>query len=533
MTEGLWRRSPARTDAFALALVTFISALPYVTRLGFYSDDWGLLALFEAAQRQGQLSGFIAKHFIGRPVQGLYLGALFSAFGPDPLGYHPVNTVVIAGTIALFYSLLMRLRLGRAGSFAAALLFALLPQLSTVRVWYSAFQIPLSLALALGSMHLQLGFARSGKWSSLALAAAAALLSIGAYEIFAPLITGFGLGLMLERWKWSKPKLALGAVIVGAVIAGLAYKLAFSGRAGATGDPKRYLAGLRQLVRPDYDWRVDSGLNLIATPSAYFWAPVRGLWQGLWAGPELTAILAAFAVAAITWWRLAGVTDQGTSPRPLLLIGIAAFLLGNAIFLIVPAVVFTSTGIDNRVQVAAALGVAMIFAAVLALAVGRRPELFAATIGLVATLGMLRLAQIERYWAEAPALQRRVLAAASRDLRLVPPGSTVILDGVCPYHGPAVVFEAGWDVAGALTLALGRPVSGDTVSERMRVTPGGLATSIYKEPSLYPYGPRLFVYDPGRHSIWRLGDAQAAARYFSRRGAGHCPAGYVARGVEV
>jgi hypothetical protein len=63
--------------------------------------------------------------------------------------------------------------------------------------------------------------------------------------------------------------------------------------------------------------------------------------------------------------------------------------------------------------------------------------------------------------------------------------------------------------------------------------PEGLATSIYKEPSFYPYAKRLFVYDPGRHLVLRLDDARAATRYFGSRRPVHCPAGYVARGVEV
>jgi hypothetical protein len=95
-----------------------------------------------------------------------------------------------------------------------------------------------------------------------------------------------------------------------------------------------------------------------------------------------------------------------------------------------------------------------------------------------------------------------------------------------------VVFEAGWDVGGALTLALGRPIDGNAVSARMRPTVSGLETSIYKEPTVYPYGARLFVYNPAKHLLLRLGDAATAARYFASRRANPCP-GFVARGVEV
>jgi len=251
-------------------------------------------------------------------------------------------------------------------------------------------------------------------------------------------------------------------------------------------------------------------------------------------------VVIAILVAAVAWWRLEMGKSIGQPPpaRGLLLLGLSAFLLGNATFLIVPAVVFTSTGMGNRVQVAAAIGVAMILVAATTLIASavderRRRHVFAALIAGTSALAFVRLATIERYWAQAPALQESVLAAAGADLRSLPPQSTVILDGVCPYHGPAVVFEEAWDFGGALTLALGRPMQGDTVSPRMSVTPKGLATSIYKQASLYPYGPRLYVYNPVNHMVLRLTDRRAAVRYFTAREPSHCPRGFVARGVEV
>jgi hypothetical protein len=190
----------------------------------------------------------------------------------------------------------------------------------------------------------------------------------------------------------------------------------------------------------------------------------------------------------------------------------------------------------NRVHIAAAIGVAMILAGLVALVASvagvRRRRAFSILIAAISAVAFARVAAIERYWAEAPALQQRVLAAAQVDLRALPAKSTVILDGVCPYHGPAVVFEEAWDWGGALTLALGRTMRGDTVSPRMSVTPGGLATSIYKQPSFYHYGPRLYVYDPTRHLLVQLGSGRSALDYFRNRPPSACR-GYVARGIEV
>ena len=532
-------------DALYLAAITILSALPYLPRLGFYSDDWGLLADFSTDWRG--FDGAIIDS-LDRPVLGLYLAALFKLFGLQPLGHHVVNTGVLASSAALFFLLLARLRFDRRQAFAAALLFVMLPQLSTVRVWYAAFQIPLSLMLMLLSMHCQLSFARRGGTGWLLAAIVAALLSIGAYEIFAPLLAGFAVALGLVAWRSAsgrtrKRMLVPALAVIGAVLAGTIYKLIVSSRPGPVTDPNRYLMGLRQLFRLDYDWRTESSLNIIATPSAHFWAPVRGWCRGaqeLFSGAAGAGVATlAVVIAVLAWWRLSRADESATAPptRRLLLAGAAAFLLGNATFLIVPAIVFTSTGVGNRVHMAAALGVAMLFAAALWMLAGALPRrfrgpAFSLAVAAVTAAAFARLASIERYWAEAPAIQKQILDAARIDLRDVPAKSTVILAGVCPYHGPAVVFESPFDVGGALTLALGRPMAGDIVSPRMRIERGGLATSIYEEPSDYPYGRGLYLYNPSLHQLHRLTDAQAAARYLAGANRRPCP-GFVARGVEV
>jgi hypothetical protein len=540
-------QAPIVADALSVAAITILSALPYLRYLGFYSDDWGILAGF-TADPQGWLAAGTSGVFRARPVQGLYLALLFKLFGLRPLGYHVINTAVLAMCATLLFALLLRLRFQRSQSFAAALLFIMLPQLSTVRVWYAAFQVPLSLALTLISMHCQLSFARSGDRAWFGAAILAALLSIGAYEIFAPLLVGFAITLAFLTWRSAHalPRnrtLIAAPVLVCTVLLAAVYKLTFSNRAGQIADPNRYLMGLRQLFRLDYDWREDSGLNIVATPQAHFWAPMRGWWTGAHAlisgnaGAGITVI--ALLISALAWWRLhsAKVSGEEPTPKRLLFVGVAAFLLGNATFLIVPAVVFTSTGMDNRVHVAAAVGVAIIFSAgmaILAKSIPRRARdpVFNVAVVTVTASALVRLASVERYWAEAPAMQHQILSAARADLRDVPANSTVILDGVCPYHGPAVVFEENWDVSGAFTLALGRAITGDVVTSRMIPARKALLTSIYKQWSSYPYGNQLYIYNPSAHRLYHLADRQAAARYFAQHKLRPCP-GYVARGVEV
>ena len=175
----------------------------------------------------------------------------------------------------------------------------------------------------------------------------------------------------------------------------------------------------------------------------------------------------------------------------------------------------------------------MIFAGSIAIVRDRSNAAFALLGALVVFLGMLRLNTIERYWAETPSLQRSVLDAARHDLASLPSGSTVMLDGVCPYHGPAVVFETWWDTGAALSFALNRPVTADVVSPRTVVTAGGIETSIYKQRSFYRYGAQLYLYDVRRHLAFALPNARTAQDYFAHRPLLRCPTGYVARGVPV
>jgi hypothetical protein len=540
-------RTAIAVDAICAAAITIISALPYLSHLGFYADDWSFLV--RASSGAQSFVELVGEGFPARPFQGIYSLLLFRTFGLDPLGYHVVNTAMLASSAALLCLLLARLKVGRAQSFASALLFVMLPQLSTARAWYGAFAVPLSLALMLLSMHCQLSFAHSRKSRWFVAAIVPAVLSIATHEIFTPLIAAFAIALLFLEWRRSGGKLGRGLIAAAAVVLAILmlafiYKIiSASGRAGSIGDPGRYLAGLRQLFRVDYDWRVDSGLNVFAMLRTYFWAPVHGWWSGaqlLVAGKTSLEVAAiALLVAGLSLWRL-GTKAEVARPEPalrLLVLGIAAFLLGNATFLIVPAIVFTSTGMDNRVQGAAALGVAMMLVALISLGANALPprhraRAFGAAVSVVSASAFVRMSSIEEYWARGPALQQRVLTAARTDLRSVPPHSTIILDGVCPYFGPAVIFETSWDVGGALTLTLGRPLAGDAVSPRMSLTASGLKSSIYKQPSFYPYGPGLYAYNAPAHRLVQLKDAETAVRYFNSRTRMTCT-GLVARGSEV
>jgi hypothetical protein len=403
-------------------------------------------------------------------------------------------------------------------------------------------QIPLSMLAALVALHCQLSFVRSGKRRWLVAGAAFAAISVAAYEIFAPIIAAMALWLWLSGPRSPRGSLTAAALPLAVVAAVMASKLLISDRI-PSGGLALYARGLRQFTRPDFDWRVDNGLNIFAAASVHFWWAIRGAaraFEALLSG-ELGAVslVASLAAALISFVSLRSIVPSGDpkDSKRLLLLGIVVFALGHAVFLITPAMFFSPGGPSNRVLVAAALGVAMIVVAIVHVAsdivpARNRPTIFAATISTLVFFGMLRVQHIENHWMKAGDAEALIMHRAAKDLHAVPTSAVVLLDDVCPYDGPAIVMEAPWDISGALSVAAGRNIRGDAVSARMSPRENGVSTSIYREPAFYPYGSMLYAYDPMKRLITPLPDRNAAAAYFAADRK-PCPEAFPGHGVLI
>jgi hypothetical protein len=118
----------------------------------------------------------------------------------------------------------------------------------------------------------------------------------------------------------------------------------------------------------------------------------------------------------------------------------------------------------------------------------------------------------------------------------LPPETTLILDGICPYVGPAIVFDASWDLAGALRIMYGDDtIRADVVTPNLRVEETGLKVSTYGVVTEYPYR-RLLVYHAGLRRHFAFDDADAARRYFQIHNPtqnSHCPSGREGHGVRI
>jgi hypothetical protein len=145
---------------------------------------------------------------------------------------------------------------------------------------------------------------------------------------------------------------------------------------------------------------------------------------------------------------------------------------------------------------------------------------------------------LSTYWTESWARQEAVLTEIRTKLPELAPGTSLILHGVCPYNGPAIVFESNWDLAGSLQAGYRDPtLRADVTSNRLSVRRGGLSTVIYNtNEAFYPFNDRLLLFDRTRMTVTRLKDAGAFRdhfRRFPRSPTATCPTGSPGTGVQI
>jgi hypothetical protein len=532
----------AGLDCALLAAVIGISALTYVRGLGFYYDDYSVLAHLDAA-RDHSLAGLYhaVRPLNGqRPLQSLTFAGLYWLFGLNPLGYHIVNLLLLVAVAWLLYLVLRELRLPRLVCVALPLVYSTLPHYATNRFWLDAFQITVSNAFYLLSLYAGLRALRARPavlpgWLTLAVAALAG--SLFAYEVVYPL---FALELGLLWWaarrsprdvpaaRWiTIGGLAIAIVAVGVVKATLVAEHGQNGyQIGFENGLAHHLA---YLVSGSI--KLNVGTYFLAVPYVLWWI-VRHRLAAANVGAAGAAGLLAFGYM---WWL--GRRDRAaliSAPhwRNYMRVGLIAFVLGYAIFLTNRQVLFRSAGLDDRVNAAAALGVAAILVGAIGWIAARLTEqrgiaLFSASVGCIVATGVLIIATLGSFWTSAAKAQHSIVSSLQRT-RQLPSSSTVVLDGVCPEMGPAVVFGDEWDFRGALRLAYRDPsLAADTAPDGLRAGAHQLvvATTFLGRRSTrtYGYGPRLFVFDFPRRTLRAVRARDDAARYVSSRATLHCP----------
>lgn len=531
------RRGTAFDLLFLVAAVA-ASTIPYVGRLGFYYDDYHFLGRLATASDQS-LGGLFEAFQSGvpkqnlRPAQQVLFAGLYDLFGTNPFPWHLVGAALLVGMALSLYLLLREVLLPRPVAVAIALLYAVLPHYASARFWPATFAELLSMLLLFMSLYAVLRAGRAHPlrlplW--LAAGVAALTISVLAYEVAMPLFLLAPVLVLYRRSKVGAPSLRrfamVGVPYVLALLAVFAWKTAEAREIGkVTGYDLGYpdgiayhLAYLGQGIL-----RVNVGGYGLALPYVVGWIVANRL---TWAALALAVVVGAatYAYLARLQRELPGSLPGGMSSTRLLLAGALVLLLGYGVFLTNAEILFRSAGIDNRVAVAAAVGVAIAAvggASWLSGRVGgRRAEVFFR--GVVATLvasGVLIVTTLADYWAEAWTRQQAILAGIRSELPRAPADVTVILDGTCPEVGPAVVFVGGTDLAGALKTAyrdasLDAVVVRDELSfERAQVRITNTFLGDVSNVLVHPYRPGLYVYNGSSRQLFPLRSAADGARY--------------------
>jgi hypothetical protein len=521
-------------DCLFLALVMLLSLILYVRGLGFYDDDWAMIHGFSLAQGQG-FAGLYHSYSIWtsgslRPAETTYYSALYVLFGPRPLGYHVINASILMMGILLFYLLLRELNLNRLLALAVPMVYGLLPHYSTDRFWFAASASNLSMALYFLSLYCDLRTIESRQarlWAWKTLSVLALLGSTLAYEVFLPLFFLNPLIILYRKRQldrtgsmiaFSKAKLAV--LTVGNLLALLlviGFKVHVLKRLGRSPHPDlpdqiRYLVeGFWALSYRRYG----SGLP-------------RLLWKILHEYPSTEVFGLGGLLSIIMFAYLYLIAGQSRFKPPkwigmvkLIGLGLAISGLSYTIFITTYRFGFTPATIGNRTAIAGAVGIALSFVGVLAwiCSLPRSEQLkrfaFCVSISILGTSGFLIINTIASFWTGAYRQEKEILADIHQHVPTLPSGSTLLLDGICPYIGPAVVFHSQSDLRGALAVTYRYSnLEAAVVKPALKVKEEGISTLTYGEEQLYPY-KHLFVYHFGRKMTVQLENAESARRYFA------------------
>jgi hypothetical protein len=533
-------------DCAFLAVAVVVSLVVYVWSLGFYLDDYATLARMKASHDQSLVGLYDAvRPGTGqRPLQAGVFAFLYRLFGLHPLGYHLFNAALLVCISVLLYLVLRELRLPRTVCVAIPLVYSMLPHYATERFWLNAFQISLSTAFYLLSLYAGLRAVRASGWALggwLVAAVVGIAGSLLSYEIVFPL---FALNLALIWWASrqtgrtrANPRrlqaliavLGVGMIAVGVVKAAAVathgqngYGIGFHGGAG---HHYAYLA-----------WgalKVNFGTYLAAFPYVLWWIFAHRF-------SAVNAVVAAGigVLAFVYLWRLARAEHAARATsgiwRALVGGGLVAFVLGYSTFLAASTFLFRSAGIDNRINAAAALGVAAALVGALAwvaqrLAPRHGDVLFAGGVACVVAAGALVIQTLGTFWTQAAEREHTVMTAILADAPSIPPGSTFVLDGACPEVGPTPVFADDADLVAALKIKLGAraPAQADVASDGLSTAKGRLDLTLryadHSETRTYPLNGNLVVYDYAGRRMSRLATEAQARSYIGRRHSSSCP----------
>jgi hypothetical protein len=554
-------------DCIFLIIVIILSFILYISMLGFYSDQWAFVGLMSLSQDQSILGLFRAiydENSRQRPVEMLYYASLYKISGTVPLGYHLINSAMLIAMVVLFYLVLVELDQPRLFALAVPVVYGLLPSYSTDRFW--SFKNNFSMALFFLALYADLATVQARSWRAVLWKGLALLSLLGstlANEVALPLfllspalvwyrahraqhaLRHGGYGFVRVCWLAS---LVSGIVVLAGVVV---FKAVSTSRLGEWTFADRTPWILRRAISFSHG-EYDAGFNVKRALEVHYGEYVFGLpglvMKIIQSWPDGRIIGLGCLLGLVIFGYLVRLRDKSREVRAdrlgflvLLVAGLLVFALGYAIFLTNTNVQLSATGLGNRTAIAAAAGVALSLVGGIGMISTLLPMrrvrhyVFCLMIGLTCSGSFIAVNTIAAFWIEAYRREQAVLIGIHEHFPVLEPETTLLLDGICPYAGPATVFESSWDLWGALLLLYrDDSLRADVVTPRLTIEENHIVTTIYDVREVYPYY-KLVIYNYEQKAVYPIADAEAARRYFREvsSAGGECPEGHEGFGVRI
>jgi|CXWL01.1.fsa_nt_gi hypothetical protein len=431
---------------FSLLLASFVCCGGLgIARLGFYHDDWHLLAAMHVAPG-GWMSGMqalvnLAPAIVFRPMEIPVFSGLYGLFGLNPLPWQVALLAINLGCAWMLRSVLRRFGASPAPALIAALLALAYPAKDSTMFWSTTVVISLSLLMFLIAFDRHLGHVHKTGKSNLFVVAGCLLACFTLYDQCLLLFPLFFLA--PAHSKEERRRRLHGMLLAGAILAAvILYQFVFVPFALGVIHNKTVQLSLSHWLDVYYaGFAALAGSELIRSTAALFWNALRS-----------APLLAVCALAAAAVALRPAARSQSADTRRLFALAAGFYILG---YLPIAFSDYYPTPLNhfNRINLVPAYGAAV---AVCALLEYLRRRTAHAAGALLASFLLISHAGAASAWAESYRRQLALRDAILSQIDNWPRDSVLFLhlkeDFVA---GKAPVFLAHYDSTAAVRLWTG------------------------------------------------------------------------------
>lgn len=517
-------------DATALLAVIAVSSSFYVLDLGRYSDDWWFYRhmLSSPDQSWGGLYATLASvpWLAVRPGQIAWYTTFQTLFPGDITATHLANHAAFALGVLMLHGALRAMPAMRSAAYPVTLIYVCMAHFTASKFWYANHMATLSFALfAATALSAALLAREPRRGSAVVLVGAIGLCSAAcnlSYELFGFMLPLLPLAAWLANGRSLRETLENGRFRTATFAAGIAFaattlfKIGYQHGVAAPSDPGELIQFVAR-----------AGWLYLRVAYTSFWT--LGLYSpraavGIATGPyfDTAAVVAALAGLAIMAAR-AALARSYPSARDarwhvLVAVGVLAFVLGYLPFLPNFYADPHPWGEVNRINIAGALGAALVLYGALRWLDARSRAAAQAVLLAFCATGIFLQVATARLWVRAAERQGQVVAATLGAIGDLREGDTVLIYGLCPYFGPAAVFRSPDDIGPRLMIGSGWKVAaGDLVQPGTVLAPNEITTSHHDRLKGHYVYRSLVIVDLPRDTVRRIGSYAEARAFLSSR----------------